>query len=1140
MNQIYPLKSKTYRTRIAWLLGVLCWIGLGTVQAQIGVTVTGATTTPALAASYTSLANALTALNATTAMSGSVILTLDAGTSEIAPPTGLVLGSTTLNSVLSATNTITIVKASGAATILNAGVGTATPASISPDGILSIRGVNFVTIDGLTFTDGNTTNPATMEFGVGLFKASAGDGCNNNTIQNCVFNMQRVNNANTTAPMLEGSVAILVINSTAIAATTSLTPTNGGTLATNGTNSNNKFYTNTINGGNYGIAISGFAASAGVGPAPVATTFLGDLGNDIGGASAGTGNTILNFGGGGAINVSAGIRVNNGWSTNISFNTIDNNNGTGVNHATTLRGIFAQAGTSANATITNNTVTVRGGGTTSALTAIDNGIGSTTALNTININNNTIRFSYTTATTGVFIAVSNSSSAASVNINTNNIQQLASTNYPTTGTVPVIVGGSPGGTLNINNNTISNFNMTSSAGGTLRCITASTPTGLYTCTGNTITNLSYATAGSTGSITGIYNLASATLQNWNNNIISNFSTPGTGTLNGIQNNTTVGTFQCRNNQIFNFSTTAGGAGGFTANGINWSNATVDITGNIIYAINSTGTTGGVGGTINGITHLGAATVTRNAIYNLSSNSTNVTVVGINISASGINTISNNLIGDLRAPNSTGNGSISGIIVTNGTTNNIFHNTVNIAATTTSTTTFGTSAIYFSSSTPINNVRNNIFVNTSASGPTGGFAAAIRYIGAPTATNFPATNNNNLYFVGTPSVTKLIYGEAATGTPTNPQQTLTNYKIYISTTLPVAGREGASVSENPLFVSTTGSNPITNFLMYDTSMALQLEQGGATGTGVSTDYTGTAVRCPGACPGSASTPDMGAWELNGLPLDLTAPTITYTALLSVCTSTPSRVLVATITDANGVPTSGAGLPMLYWRLNAGAYTGVQAVSLGSNQYQFTFGSTTNSNDVVSYYIVAQDNVGTPNVTSFPVLGASGFSANAPTATTPTTTPSAYTHAISLAGTYNVGAGQTYTTLTAAVNAYNSFCLSGAVTFVLTDVNYTSPSETFPIVINANLQASATNTLTIRPATTSTISGSNAGTLIRLNGARFVTIDGSNTVGGTTKDLTITNTNTTTPNAISIVSLGVGAGTLNSAIRNCNITQAYQRV
>ena len=829
---------------------------------QIVVTVTNpGNATPAFAASYPNFTAAVTALNAVTAMSGPVTFTLAAGTSEAAPIKGFNISTSTAG-VLSAVNTLTIVKASGAATVINAGVGTAAGPAASSDGMLYLSGSDYVTIDGLTFTDANSASATVaMEFGIAFFKRAAGDGCNNNTVRNCIFNMQRINNTSATAVMMDGAYAIEVLNSTAAAAITSLTPTNGGTLASNGTNSNNAFYSNTCNGGNGGIGFGGFAASSGVGSTPTATTFLGDLNNIVGAPTLG--NSILNFGGGAATNAAAGIRANNQWSININNNTVDNNNGAGVNHATILRGIYAQAGTSAKASINNNTVTVRSGAATSSLIAIDNGIGGTAlSTNTIDINNNTIRFSYTTATSGVFTAINNSATAGTVNINTNNIQQLGSTNYPSTGTIPVIVGGSPGGPLNVTNNTISNFVMTG-ASGTLRAITASTPTGLYTVTGNTIDGLSYTTTTSTGSITGIYNFASATLENWNSNIIRNFSTPTTGTLNGIQNNTVAGTFQCRSNQIYNFSTTSGGAGGFSANGITWSNSNVDISSNIIYTINSTGTTGGTSGTVIGITHSGAATVTGNAIYDLSSNSTNAIINGIVINATGTNTVSNNLIGDLRAPFSTGNVAISGILVSSGTTNNIFHNTVNIVSSTSSASTFGTSAIYFSSSSPVNNVRNNVFVNACAAGPTGGITAAIRYTIAPTSTNYPAANNNNFYYAGIPAANKLIYTEGSSATATNGQQTIAAYISYISGTLPVAGREVASVSEAPTWQSTTGSNPVTTFLKYSTGSASQMEQGGGTGTGISTDYAAT-TRCPGGgCPGAAAKPDMGAWELNGI-------------------------------------------------------------------------------------------------------------------------------------------------------------------------------------------------------------------------------------------------------------------------------------
>lgn len=1145
----------TFNRKVGKALSLLTLFFLIAVHTygQIGVTVTGNTnTTPNLLASYPNFTAAVADLNLVTAMSGPVTFTLAAGTSETAPVKGFNISTATAG-LLSATNTLTIVKAVGAATVINAGVGTAATANVAnPDGMMYLSGSDYVTIDGLTFTDGNSASATVaMEFGIALFKRSAGDGCNNNTIQNCIFNMQRINNSVSGGPMGEGANAIEIVNSTAAAANVALTPTNGGTLATNGTNSNNRIYSNSINGGNAGIHLGGFAAASGVGPAPTATTFLGDLNNDIGGTSVGTGNTILNYGGGAAVQAAVGIRANNQWSVNIRYNTIDNNNGSGVNHATTLRGIYAQAGTSAAATISNNTVTVRSGATTSALTAIDNGIGSTAAANTVDINSNTIRFSYTTATTGVFTAVNNSASAAAVNINSNNIQQLAATNYPTTGTIPVIVGGSPGGTLNINNNTISNFNMTSATGGTLRAITASTPTGLYTCTGNTIENLSYSTAGSTGSITGIYNLASATQENWNNNIIRNFSTPGTGTLNGIQNNTVTGTFQCNNNQIYNFSTSAGGAGGFTANGITWSNATVTISGNIIYSINSTGSTGGSGGTINGITHSGAATVTGNAIYDLSSNSTNVVINGITVAATGNNTVTNNLVGDLRAPNSTGNISISGILVSGGTNNNIFHNTVNIAATTSSATTFGTSAIYFSSAAPVNNVRNNIFVNTSASGPTGGYAAAIRYLSAPTSTNFPAANNNNLYYAGAPSATKLIYGETSTATPTNPQQTIAAYKTYISTTLPVAGREGSSVSENPGFVSTTGSNPITNFLRYNTGTALQLEQGGVTGTGVSVDYAGT-TRCPGGgCPGGATTPDMGAWELNGTPSDVSGPTISYTALAnSGCTGSVS--LVATITDASNVNGTLGTRPRLYYKKSTDANTYAGNTS-GDNGWKyveatgatspFTFNlnpallqAAIASGDVIQYFVVAQDQAAIPNVG----INAGTFTA-APSSVAlaagafPVSGFNSYTILNGLPTVINIPAD--YPTLTVAGGLFAAINAGSLIGNTVVNINANVTTETGAITLNQIAYGCAgPYTLTIKPTGGArTLSGTAAGAgLIKLNGADNVIIDGS-TSGGTDRSLTITNNGTTTGTTpVSIISLGLGAGATANTVKNCNLS------
>ncbi|MDP3462201.1 MAG: hypothetical protein Q8S18_05360, partial [Bacteroidales bacterium] len=1095
--------------------------------AQLTVNVTNPTnTTPNMQASYASFAAALTDLNLVSAMSGPVTLTLQAG-SETAPIKGFVIGSESLNGAISDVNTITINTSGGTVTI-NADVGTSNGPSATPDGMLLLNGADYVTINGITFTDGNSTNATVaMEFGIALFKRSAGDGSNFNTIQNCTFNMQRVNNASGSGPMVEGSVGIGVYNSVYTAGTTALTPTNGGTLATNGTNSNNKFYGNNFNSGNYGIALNGFAATVGVGPTPTPSTFIGDLNNDIGGSAGATGNTILNFGGGGT-NVSAGIRANNQWSVNISYNTIDNNNGSGINHTGTMRGIFAQAGLSASANINNNSVTVRSGATTSQLTAIDNGIGSTAvSSNTININNNTIRFSYTTATTGVFSAVSNTATAGTVNINSNNIQQLASTNYSSTGTIAVIVGGSPGGPLNITNNTISNFVMTG-ASGTLRGITASTPTGLYTVTGNTIENLSYTTVTSTGSIIGIYNLASATLQNWNNNIIRNFSTPTTGTLNGIQNNTVGGTFQCKNNQIYNFSTTSGGAGGFTANGILWSNATVEISGNEIYSINSTGTTGGVAGIINGISVAGSSSVYKNKIYNISTASTTTTagaVNGILLTGGVTSTVYNNLIGDLRATASASTDAVRGISITSTTTSttyNVYYNTVYLNASSTGTN-FGTAGIFHTASatsTTANlNLRNNIIVNNSTAAGTGLVVAFRRSNGiANMLNNYNSGSNNNLFYAGVPGASNLIYSDG-----TSTAQTMTQYKNGVFTAGTIAPRDAASFTENPVFQSTTGSN--ANFLKIDLTAPTQIESGGQAIGGITDDYWGT-VR-------NATTPDVGAFEGDMTLLDLIPPAISYTPLVNT-SSLVSRTMVVAVNDPSGVPTTAPGWPNLYWRINDGSWTAATPTDVTGSNYTYSFGTGVAPGDVVQYYVVAQDIAGTPNVGAFPSAGATGFTTNPPAASTPPTTPSSYTIVGALSGTYSVGAGKDYATLTAAITDLNGKEVTGAVVFELWDATY--PAETFPIIIQKPARANPTDLITIRPkaGVSSVVSGSSATGILVLMGSDYIVLDGSNS-GGTDRSLTWENTSTAASTYVVGLFHNGTVGASNNVIKN-NIVKA----
>jgi hypothetical protein len=253
-----------------------------------------------------------------------------------------------------------------------------------------------------------------------------------------------------------------------------------------------------------------------------------------------------------------------------------------------------------------------------------------------------------------------------------------------------------------------------------------------------------------------------------------------------------------------------------------------------------------------------------------------------------------------------------------------------------------------------------------------------------------------------------------------------------------------------------------------------------------------------------TPDLGADEMPP-GADTNAPGITYTALGFAC-STSDRIVTATIIDASGVPTTGTLVPRIYYKKSTGG-------TWYSKPGTLTSGTATNGvwsftitvadmggvavGDVIQYYVIAQDIVATPNIASSP---AGAVASNVNTVTTPPSTPSSYSINGALSGSFNVGTGGTYTTLTSAVAAYNSGCLAGPVTFSLTAAVYQA-GETFPLVIMNNAGASSVNSLTIKPATGVNVSINADSAAFILDGANYVTIDGSNTVGGTTKNLTM---------------------------------------
>ncbi len=462
-------------------------------NAQIAVSVDNPTnTTPPLSASYTSLATAITALNSVTGMTGPVTLSLAANNTETAPAGGFLLGSPTLNAVTSATKTITFIKSGvGANPLITAFTpGTTT----TTDGIWKILGTDYITISGIDLKENaaNTTATQQMEWGFALVKrqnTAPFDGCQNVTIQNCTITLNKANTAST---------GIYAGNHIATS-TTALTIT-----ATTDALNNCKLYNNTVSNVYIGIRLGGYNASS--------PYTLFDQNNEIGN-TAGTGNSITNYGGAGS--TSYGIYCIYQNSLMIGYNTV--NGGTGT--TTTLYGIFTTTGNNSSLTIRGNTVTVQGGGTTTTVNAISNATGGSGTTNTLNMYDNIVEnCTYSTATSGSMYLLYNSAALLNVNIYNNIIRNNSKSG--TSGTLYVLYssGLAANGIENLYNNSV--LNNSCSGTGTVYCLYTNTvATAEKNIYGNTVQGNS---AG--GQIHSLNQTLGFTVNIHNNQIYNNSST----------------------------------------------------------------------------------------------------------------------------------------------------------------------------------------------------------------------------------------------------------------------------------------------------------------------------------------------------------------------------------------------------------------------------------------------------------------------------------------------------------------------------------------------------------------------------------------------------------------------------------------
>ncbi|MBS1792678.1 MAG: hypothetical protein JSS81_02420 [Acidobacteria bacterium] len=1038
-------------------------------------------------------------------------------TSETFPlAPGAIAGSSAVNTVtvrpatgatglsISGSNTTALLDLNGASNVVfdgrPGGTGTAKQLTISntstATGGAAVRFINDASGNTLRYLTLKAAFPSTTSGIVNFLTTTGTTGNDNNTVDNCD---------------IDGGAGALVSPTTGIAqngiyasgSTTTTTLNNSGNTISN----NNFFNIFSASSASNGVQIltgntdwtiqnnsfyqtaARTTTTASVYTGIIITNTSGNnfviSGNYIGGSAAlASGTTTIN---GTVASRYRGLSLAVGSTTasSVQGNTIAGWSVQSSSGATTPPGVFCG-------------VYVTSGGAINIGTVTGNTIGATTGTGSITASSST--------SGGITYGICGDASSSVLNIANNNIGSF--TTVGTTASVShsfAAIGVTAATTLTVNNNTIGS-----------------------TTTANSINASNAATGTTAQAVHGILNTSSAAVTITNNTVanLNNAYVPSAANSSRI-------------------------VGGIVSSGAAAATITGNTVRNLSTAANATGT--GTTASVQGIQYIGAvagSTVSTNTVRNISNtHATAATVVSgifIQMATTGTNVVARNLVHSLG--NSSTAGVINGIITTIGnatfqnnmvalgggittsaqinglneasSTNNFYHNSVYIGGTGVVSGTVNTFAFNSSVTTNTRAFRDNIFFNARSNTSGTGVHYAIT-VGGTTANPTGLTSNNNILFAnGT--------GGAIGRFNSLTQATLANWQT-------ATGQDGASLSSDPQFIDPT--NATTPDLHLSVSNPTVAESNGVD-VGVTDDFDGQTR--------ASFTPvdigaDAGNFTSGG---DFLPPVITYTALPAT-TSTTDRTLSISVTDIlSAIPTSGAGLPVLYFRKGvSGAFSASQCVFASGSNYNCTFtyasvGGVTGG-DTIQYYVAAQDAATTPNVAVNPATGASGLTANPPAASTAPTAPNSYPVNPALTGTKTVCAsGCDYTGLTTTGGlfaAINAATLTGNVTVQIAgDLT----AETGAVALNQTTEEPTGSNFTVKIFPTGAaraISGSLASDgLIRLNGADRVTIDGSLNGTGTDRSLTITNTNTTAPTTILLSSLGTGAGATNDTIKNLNVS------
>jgi hypothetical protein len=519
-----------------------------------------------------------------------------------------------------------------------------------------------------------------------------------------------------------------------------------------------------------------------------------------------------------------------------------------------------------------------------------------------------------------------------------------------------------------------------------------------------------------------------------------------------------------------------------------------------------------------IDSIGTVEVRDNQIHNLvagTAGATSMSNIGISSgntnNAGSIVNIRNNMISGQTASivncSSTTPRSTRGIVITPGNaaagTYNVEFNSVRLESNALSCSNANFD-VEFSTFLPaaIINVRNNIFANFTPA--QSGTARHFTFF-TSSATGFgnaASVSNHNILFVQNP--TNGFVGIAGANLHAN----LAGWQT-------VAGNDLNSKQQNPQFTSASDLHIRPN-------ANTPIESAGTPIAGVTTDFDGE-TRNP-------TTPDIGADEGAFNP-----PVNTDSAATGLLNPTVGSLKItgSTITPQALFENFGllnlTNIPVRYKIIGpAPATTEIYNQTSTIASLPSGSGATVNFPNIVintpgTYTIQAISELAGDNDTSNDILSGTFIVASP------------------LSGNYNVGAAEPapFNSITSALNWLDLVGMSASTTFLLTDAVY-STGETFPLDINPFAGASASQTLTIKPApgVNSVITGfaelttTGTGGLFQINGADFVIIDGSNS-GSTSSNLSVINTNTTTQNGGVSISGTSTNGATNNIIKNLTI-------